>query len=471
MCRRRPTFDSIAVPPLPSTPAGETRTTHPSDLLALLVLCLMVSVTSLAQGLPFVTRHESLIRLLQLVFTGSLLFYPGRFFETRTPISRTVRLLLLVWIVASVTSVVFSMYPGPSIIRQAEWTTHIVFGFVLWHFLRRHRPSLQYIVWLVPVGFLLTGFFELGYWVSLESPRTFEWCTSIPLFGHLRHFGYYAMVALIFSVAPLLDGCGDDRWIRRVAALSLMTLCFSFLAWTGGRAAMGSSFVALVGILFFAEKGQRGWIVAVVVIATLVGLWVSSHFWIEEMCAGILDRFERPGAAGFLLGREEIWRSALEPIEGVRWLIGTGPNSYAYLPGKAFGLHPHSVLLQFLSEWGLLGALPALVLLWLLFRSGFKRFIRETDAYRKNVRLLALAVIVASTIHSLVDGLYYHAQPLLFLAVAFAIAVLPVDEAESLHDSSSKMAGISSRWVLRGLVVLLASIFLLSSNAIYNMLL
>lgn len=442
--------------------------------LLLALLSLLTAFVCLAQWSPFVKNYETFIRSLELLFAGVFLLHTARSDEAPALTPSTASWLFLGWLGAASVSVVLSHHAVLSLVKHAEWLTHLLFGFTLWHFLRRDATALKGILLLIPLGFFLTGLFLLTFWFSLNDPRAHNWFVGTPLFGHIRHFGYYALAGLIFSASPLLASGKGSPWPRRILALAALSICWGFLFWTGGRAAIGAGCVGLALIVWFAGRGRRAWTAAICLAATGIGLWLSTLFWVENPWVGLLHLVERTSEAtsvnGVASGRLTIWAGALEPIEGVRWLVGLGPDAYRHLPTKTFGVQPHSMLVQFVLDWGVLGAMPFIALLGVLVGKALSNLRRERDPLRRAARVTALALIVGSTVHSLVDGLYYHAQPLLFLCICFAIVLLPTAPLPAQAVRHPIFGRLASRRVLWGIVLLLALIFVLDSSALYALL-
>ena len=106
-------------------------------------------------------------------------------------------------------------------------------------------------------------------------------------------------------------------------------------------------------------------------------------------------------------------------------LFGLGPQGYLLMPNHIFGVHPHNIIVQFVVEWGVSGTVLFLFLLIKGFWVGLKRNVLETGKSINKYKLVAGAVITTLSIHALFDGTYYHPQPSIYLAIAFAIWITP----------------------------------------------
>lgn len=89
------------------------------------------------------------------------------------------------------------------------------------------------------------------------------------------------------------------------------------------------------------------------------------------------------------------------------------------------GVQPHNVFMQFLVEWGVVGTGLFLYLLIRTFIKGFKLQVLNNPGTYNIFTISAGAVILSLSAHALVDGTYYHPQPSVYLAIAFAIWIVP----------------------------------------------
>ncbi|MDG1707335.1 MAG: hypothetical protein P8H03_01165 [Emcibacteraceae bacterium] len=93
------------------------------------------------------------------------------------------------------------------------------------------------------------------------------------------------------------------------------------------------------------------------------------------------------------------------------------------MPDKVHGVQPHNVFLQFIVEWGFVGATFAIWGLWLAFYKGLRRNISSIAENSSISRLASGLIIVSLSTLGLVTGPFFHGQPLLYLSIAFAIWV------------------------------------------------
>jgi hypothetical protein len=92
------------------------------------------------------------------------------------------------------------------------------------------------------------------------------------------------------------------------------------------------------------------------------------------------------------------------------------------------------------------------------------------DPLLKAAQGTALALVVGCMRHSLVDGLFYHAQPLLFLVIGFTILLLPITQRQRLSARHPVFDKLTAHQTLRVIAVLLGLFYLLNSDLIYQFL-
>jgi hypothetical protein len=141
------------------------------------------------------------------------------------------------------------------------------------------------------------------------------------------------------------------------------------------------------------------------------------------------------------LGRIEIWRLAVHEFAGAP-VLGVGPSELAIATAdevdetRTFnGRHAHNLFLEPLATTGLLGTAPLLVVL----AGGLWFAARRVRRRGGTVALAALAALIATMVHGLVDW------PLVYTSAAIPIALVtgiawtwnqpPVDSASTLAES------------------------------------
>jgi O-antigen ligase len=103
------------------------------------------------------------------------------------------------------------------------------------------------------------------------------------------------------------------------------------------------------------------------------------------------------------------------------WL-GLGPYGYFFIPERVYDDQPHNFIIQFLVEWGVLGAGCMFALMLACFVFVLKR-LPGAFKNQKVSFIMASTIICVLTLHGLTGGTYFKIQPLTFLSIAYAVVL------------------------------------------------
>lgn len=323
---------------------------------------------------------------------------------------------------------------GPGLLRYEQTAAHLVFFIAVREFLGRYRVPVHWALLAIPASCLavavLAAYLLLGLDPSDEGAG-YRWFHDPPFNAHIRHTGYQ-VAAGIGALAVYFASEGRVPWGRAALWPALVALC-TFVIWMGGRGAV-FSVLAAVGLLALAlwvigAKSRGLWLAfaSSVALGLLLSEWLTVFDWngvVDYMATRTSQAFESQDLNQFGSGRIDIWRTSWESIRE-HLLFGLGPNGYWFMPNRIYGVQPHSFVVQFLVEWGAIGALLFLGLLVYGFYCGFLEHVVRARGKLDVAALSAGTIIVVLTVHGLVDGTYYHPQPSLYLALGFAIWTLP----------------------------------------------
>jgi O-antigen ligase len=358
-------------------------------------------------------------------------------FNLRAMANPVLAILLILWACSVSVSFFFSPYALSQStfagFRYVETLIHVLFAVYVWHLLAQLRGRAGWLLAMLPLAsaVVLVSYFVVWYGGERELG---DWFHQPVLNSHIRHTGYQLTAALAVFLVVLLDGGRFRRPLLIVAGLALL---WGFLFWTGGRAAALS--VTAIAVLLLAlcqtRDGDTRYVGNMILVSLLLGLLLSELFAVFPWNGVLQGALRTVGAENFnqlSSNRLAIWQATWESIKENPF-FGLGPQGYLYMPNRVYGVQPHSVLLQFLAEWGLIGSLLFVTVLLRIFFQGLGINVLAAPA-PSPVRLAAGAVIVALTIHGLVDGTYFHPQPSYYLALAYAIWALPGETSTAASD-------------------------------------
>jgi O-antigen ligase len=333
--------------------------------------------------------------------------------------------LLAGWLAWSLAAIAFSAVPGMAMARQVEWLTHAAFGWAVWAFLRTYPHHAETVLrWLVR-GFLIYGVLLAFFLLNLPHPETYPWINGILGFANVRHFGYYAGVVLVAAHWPLLAPASRAG---RLGQLILLAVIWGFLAWSGSRGPIFAVLGSLAVLTLFRALPQARRIWGVTLPAFIIGAAVSIPFTPPSGSFGIL-RFaqtmqQADSLAQYSASRTDFWEIALGLVRD-HPLLGLGPDQL--LVGGAAGpfhsfVQPHNLLLQAALEWGIPGGLMFMGLIAAALLAGLRN---ARTAGAAGHQIIGLWIAGMLTALALIDGTYYHALPLMTLALGLALALSP----------------------------------------------
>lgn len=273
---------------------------------------------------------------------------------------------------------------------------------------------------LIHVWFLVELVVSIYAW---EGRRSVPQVVATNYFAHIRHFGYLGFIAACAGTGAALL---SERRILQWLGFVLGMLAIYGLIQFGSRGAL-IAWLVFAALLFAFVPARRRFALscmAAVSLASLAVLYVdATHPFPNQKQQSVFTRTAvGEDQLGTTRSRVRIWNDSWREIVK-RPLLGHGPDAYALCKcGPPGTVQPHNSLIQFLFEFGLAGTLVALL--------AFARFLQRPAmamiAGQRNGRPdMALAVLMFFTmsllLFSVVDGLLYHAVPLLVFSILMAL--------------------------------------------------
>lgn len=313
----------------------------------------------------------------------------------------------------------------PALARDVHWLFLPLLVVLYASFLARSEEALQVLQAAVAISLIV-----IAYRLIDGADAVFNW-VKLPIFGNIRRL---AMTAGLMSVFLYLDAGYrlSEKWLLVLARVIGLSLLF----WSGSRSAMLAWMLALLMFIQLTNQWARwrGWSLEVGVAIAL-----SILFDVGNPSMGFFGAFLRSwsGAVvtgtfdGLSSGRMSLWLKTLETLQEPRSaLFGAGGNGFVRLHlmfDQIF--HPHNIVLQILSDWGVGGLL---LLLWLV-RQGMPMQSALKSA-KTGTTGLGVALMVFLLVTGLLDGGLYHLQYLFFAAIAFALTAVPARDGECVGD-------------------------------------
>lgn len=369
------------------------------------------------------TVMKLLVAFAELLFVA-LVTIERRFIVLPWPV-RKLALPALLWASWMIIASLFSGHLMVSLFRTVEWLSHSLFFVSLVVHLYRSKDRVNDVINVILLGFLLL--FMLSVYASLAGG--IAWFSYVPGFTNIRHFGHFALIALVLSVSY------DNRLFTTVGSLfrvMVMIAAWTALIMSGGRGAILS--IVLVTV-FLAMRGffsGRKSVLYTFTIGAVAGCVIS--LVLSEPGSGIYRIIYAVSEASSIdalsSSRVSVWQMVLMDILQ-HPLVGMGPEGYVYTRTAVDSaiLHPHNILFQMLVEWGLPGTLVFSYILYVLFRAGLP-FVHEytTDATYKK----AFWAVCVSLFYALMTGNLYIPFSFFLFLICLAIFAVSAEEGESL---------------------------------------
>lgn len=326
--------------------------------------------------------------------------------------------LLTAFVISAVLSVVAS--PQPTLASAAVYTygSIVALGIGLYLLQRDARPGAGdgYLV-VVPVVHLML-LIEVLLWLTWMRDENRIPGAALPNHANVRHFAYHGFVAAAFAAALFvrMPRLGVSAFVLTASALFGIVL-------TGSRGALYSWFVFVVvaGLLHPARARLVAFCAAAIAAGSAAAWWVAQSQLLPAR-GNLFARLEGGAASAvYLADRWVVWSDSVRAIVARPW-FGFGPEGYvtSRCCSDDF-VQPHSFLLQLMLDFGVIGTFLLAALTWVLLR-GFGSWAQWYRALRTDGEVsLPAAVLAAYFVYGLVDGMLYHAVPLLLLALLVAL--------------------------------------------------
>ena len=284
----------------------------------------------------------------------------------------------------------------------------------------RRLAASPYAVRLVLAGLLigpLIGFATvLAGW---GADRMF-----FPTYWSARLFGAHAFSGALAGLALLLLP-GLKRPARILVACGTLA-AWTALAWSGSRAPALGLAVALLVWFWRADRPVRRALLIAVPVLGLLALACSRPLGIPYPQLGwwpaITRTVEASNAFEITSQRTSYWEASWKDFK-LSPLVGRGADAYQFITPKQPGNQPHNTYLQWLLEYGLLGAPAFLLLLARCLRpllpsrsSRSSASVAGGDEF-SGVARWASAAIAGAAVYAFFDGVAYHMVAMMPLAV------------------------------------------------------
>lgn len=303
------------------------------------------------------------------------------------------------------------------------------YSFMLVRFSIKHHLPFSKLFMLIGVGTaLLVLLLFVHFWfVPSSAYYAAQWWQDPPFGSHIRIIGMLASVAVAASAVPLYFAKLDKEKTSLLAAL--LFISWALVMWSGGRISIVAIVVLILLLSFAARVYLRvSWsklfaLFMLLLLASLSAEQMAVFSWSGmQRAAGMssagLEQGLLTGVEKIGNGRIEIWQTAFEGfMQSPLW--GLGPYGYYFLDRPSFYDHTHNFLIEFLVEWGLIGASLLLASFSYVALFCIKQ-LKLAVSNQKISFLTALSVVLVLSITGLADGVYFLLLPCFIVVTGFA---------------------------------------------------
>ncbi len=210
----------------------------------------------------------------------------------------------------------------------------------------------------------------------------------------------YALMLEFMLAVCLYRFLQTKKYVLKAWYVFLALFQFSIILLTGCRAAL-VPLIFVIPIMLLLSKEKKLFVLYLVFIVLLLAA-VFTH-------PNLIPRFNDFST---IESRLKIWKTAIKGIQA-HPLFGNGPWTYNYIYASYHGhkaVFCHNIYLEMLSSFGIIGTIPLLGIIGILFKQVFAS--KKRDALLFSLMLSCLVIVA---IHGLVDGTLYPIKTNLFL--------------------------------------------------------
>jgi hypothetical protein len=269
-------------------------------------------------------------------------------------------------------------------------------------FLSTFIRTKQLVIFSVGIFFILFIYF------FAEPEMIYSLKAHPPVFRHLRHLNYEIFFGVLIATL-----CIISNKYRTEQTAMLFVLVF-LTAWSGGRGSVLGVLVSLAFLWFFLSATNRKQLMFRLLSLSVVSLIIILLTNRDAILANTLGYSTEYDLDRFSSGRILIWYEAISVVwnEGViAILTGLGPDAFGRWGLYRLIIQPHNAFVQCFMEFGLLGLV---VFIFFITKTVINAVHLLKNSDDQLMQVIAVSFI-GGMAFSLVDGIFYHAYPLLMM--------------------------------------------------------
>lgn len=306
------------------------------------------------------------------------------------------------------------------LIRYTQIITHVIFIFILSVYFYYNSQNNK-LFKPIPASILIAAIICLLDY--LYNPNTIMSNDGFKLLVsyNIRQIGYIVMLGCLFCTTKLIL-LENNRNLAIIYSLLFVVNC-SFLFWLGGRGAIIALLISITLSILVVKNEFITKLKTLLLSATLMffSYFISIPFsvfsWNGANRFFILSQNLDDPLRKMSNGRFELWQESISLILQ-KPLFGYGPEAHAFETKIGF-LQPHNSLLQSLLEFGFIGTIPFLIMIFYIVKNATLNVLAKPTVNN----LFCFGLINAILIHSLYSGPLYHATSMILVCIASAYVI------------------------------------------------
>ena len=373
------------------------------------------------------------ILVLKLLLILIIFFQINLIDEIKYNISqyKNISLILTLFIISITISYILAPYKISDFgykflrIRYLHTITDIFLLIFLYIYFYRRKINYKYISASILVPGIIFSIFMLINIVSHNEITNDN--KQIIFFDGYRMIGMLLTFLISFYLGLINSGLFKLNKFRDILIISLFLTIIIFFWGRGSLISVFFSFLIILIFNFIVKKNNNHNLI-IVIFCLPISYYLSNLFSNHEIIERILTRENVLKYEGidFESARIAMWDYSIKLILENPF-FGKGPGSYyisSFNDMMVGNLHkllvhsqPHNIFFQFLLEWGFVGTILIFILFLRLFFLSIKNLIQK--------KLLVIVPfclsLISLSIHSLVDGTFFHPTFTFYIVVCISI--------------------------------------------------
>lgn len=383
------------------------------------VLCLMPAIFALITWQPVfeytAIRHYSLPVLVAEALIIVVAMVGGfSVFSAFTQLRTITKIASIIWLAAVILATFFaSEDPAAAQALCLTVVIHAIFTLAMIdRFSGPWRSARPMVIGGLIAGLALFTVVALMLAWSVPDDMNFDWAAFGGGVSNVRQLGFYGL-----GLAGLAAGALAARSNPKISDWPVPFLLIGFFLcdWSGGRATFCASIAILICVCLFANRTNRVGFLRLALPLFFLAIPLSVLAAPDDLFGAqtILSRLFGYGvpadANGYSSNRVDIWIETWQGILKQPWL-GHGDGQFRHLveEGDHNYNHPHNSPLQFVYNWGIVGAAALATMLWRPVLN-MPKAAREESA----IALPAIGALAGLGAASLLDGAFYYPLPVM----------------------------------------------------------